>query len=635
MLALGLTSALWPAAALGVISPVTTIDGPSAEIAGSIHVAVSQDGSGGIVYLKRVGGRVHVFAARFAQNHWFAPQRVDAGQIYDSSWPAIGAGDNGRLVVVWAQPYAANVDRVYFSALDPGASSFGAPHVVDPNVGVAKYLFPSVAMNRGGQALMSYRVVYNDQGGGGLPSGYVQADIRLARYDGSWWGVSGAPLERDRNQPQSVPTAANSPRAGIGYDGQGLVAWQEPDDGFVNRIWARRIFPVTIGNVLEVSPTTLPGSSAALSGGADGLALHVTPYDAAVVAVHQQPPGNGAGFTRPRVYLNQIPDEFSPGGSAFEGPRVVDGGGRDGPSGALGPISVGSANDGSWDVGFGSGSASLDVTGSEAGPRAPARLDDGRSSAPGDPLAARAESGAGVFAWRIDGGLGVLERDVDGTPTEQPVFGATGGAVHGFDLAGSDLGDGVLGFLQGDGAYQTIDAATVNAPPGAFNVSVPPTWVRSRSLRLSWDPSLHGMTPVSYGVLLDDQDIADHLGGLSYNLRPSQIPDGIHTVQITATDPSNQVTGSPVGFVKIDRRAPRVRILRRRGTELVQVSDGPRGQVSGVAQGSTTVRWGDGRRSVGTGRLSHRYRRRGSFRILVTARDNVGNVARVKRSVRL
>ena len=59
-----------------------------------------------------------------------------------------------------------------------------------------------------------------------------------------------------------TPTAANSPKVAIDLTGQGLVAWQEPDDGFVNRIYARRIFGMVPGNILQVSPSTYDGHRA-------------------------------------------------------------------------------------------------------------------------------------------------------------------------------------------------------------------------------------------------------------------------------------------------------------------------------------------------------------------------------------
>src|ERR1700735_860026 len=88
--------------ARAVILPAVTIDGPSEEIVGFGGVAMAEDGTGGLVYLKRVGGGAHVFVARYAEGHWLAPVRVDSSNPYAASWPRIGAANGGELVVVWA-----------------------------------------------------------------------------------------------------------------------------------------------------------------------------------------------------------------------------------------------------------------------------------------------------------------------------------------------------------------------------------------------------------------------------------------------------------------------------------------------------------------------------------------------------
>jgi hypothetical protein len=67
------------------ISETQTIDGPSPDVLDVGGVAMAEDGTGGIVYRKRVDGRAHVFAAQFVNGAWRAPQRVDVGQAFDSS----------------------------------------------------------------------------------------------------------------------------------------------------------------------------------------------------------------------------------------------------------------------------------------------------------------------------------------------------------------------------------------------------------------------------------------------------------------------------------------------------------------------------------------------------------------------
>ncbi len=81
--------------ARAVILPATTIDGPSEDIVGFGGVAMAEDGTGGLVYLKRVEGVPHVFVSRYAGGHWQAPIQVDTGEPYAASWPRIGAAEGG------------------------------------------------------------------------------------------------------------------------------------------------------------------------------------------------------------------------------------------------------------------------------------------------------------------------------------------------------------------------------------------------------------------------------------------------------------------------------------------------------------------------------------------------------------
>ena len=82
---------------------------------------MAPDGTGGIVYRKRVDGRTHIFAAQF-DGRALARRRSAStiGQRFDSSWPAIGAGNGGRLVVAWVQEFGPASDRLYSAALDAG-----------------------------------------------------------------------------------------------------------------------------------------------------------------------------------------------------------------------------------------------------------------------------------------------------------------------------------------------------------------------------------------------------------------------------------------------------------------------------------------------------------------------------------
>jgi hypothetical protein len=619
-----------------LIEPVTPIDGPSSEIVELGGVAMAADGSGGLVYRKRVEGRAHIFAAQYVNGKWGAAQRVDVGQAFESSFPAIAAGEGGRLVVVWTNHYSSTTDGLFSAALEPGSTGFQAPVPVDLNIGQATGTYPSVAMNLSGQALIAYRVITAVSGPSTpeIPPGYVLAEIRMARFDGEYWSSFGVSLNRNPAQPMLTPTAANSPKVSIDLTGQGLVAWQEPDDNFVNRIYARRIFGMAPGNILQVSPSTYAGH--ALNGPADELALDVDGFGEGAVAYRQQP-APGSGFTRPRVFASEIPSSFDPHGSAFAPARIVDGAGAEGPPGPLGPLSMAVDSQGDFDIGFGSAVQSFDVSGTETGVSTPVRLDDGSSSVAGDPVLTRADNGALAAAWKVEehgaGAVAVLERRADGTPNRQLVSAPHGGAVHQLDLGGSHHGDALIGFLQGDGANTQIAALAVRAPPGEFVLDTPATWVKAPRIPLQWETPLAGAGKLTYSVLVDDREVAENITSTETTLTRSVLSSGVHTIQVEATDSLGQVVDSEPSTLKVDRTPPRVSIRVRGGTVIVRVNDGPKGQSSGINTGSVHVSFGDGRSAHGRAMLRHRYSAGGSYTITITASDNAGNKVTARRRV--
>ena len=623
-------------AAHALTSPVATIDGPSAEIVELGGVAMASDGTGGIVYRKRVEGRAHIFAALYSNGSWGAPQRVDVGQPFESSFPAIAAGEGGRLVVVWVNHYSSTTDGLFSAALEPGSGGVPAPVPVDLDLGQAIGTYPSVAMNLSGQALVAYRVITAVSGPSTpeIPPGYVLAEVRMARFDGEYWSSFGQPLNRDPAQPMLAPTAANSPKVAIDLTGEGLVAWQEPDDSLISRIYARRIFGMVPGDILQVSPSTYEGHP--LNGAADEFALDFAGFGEGAVAFRQQP-ASGSGFTRPRVFVSEIPSSFDPHGAAFAGARIVDGGGAEGPAGPLGPLSMAVDGEGEFDVGFGSGDASFDARGTETEVSAPVRLDEGSSDIPGEPVLTRADNGALAAAWKVEehgaGAVAVLERRADGTPNRQLVSAPGGGAVHQLDLGGSHHGDALIGFLQGDGANTKIAAVAVRAPPGEFVIDTPASWVDSTRIPLQWETPLAGAGKLTYSVLVDDREVAENITSTETTLIPAEVSNGVHTIQVEATDSLGQVVDSEPSTLKVDRSPPRVSVRVRGDAVTVRVSDGPKGESSGVNGGSVHVGFGDGHSAHGRAKVTHRFAAGGSYTIAVTASDNAGNRVSFHRRV--
>lgn len=661
MLALGLAAGV-PTPASATINAAVTLDGPSADVIGVDGVAMAEDGSGGLVYRKRVEGRTHVFVSRYVDRRWQTPQRVDSGQRFDSSWPAIGAGNGGRLVVTWIHQFGGGVqNRMYSASLDPGARSFQAPIAIDLDVREGLEAAPSLSMGPGGVAYLAYRVVLQRQSPT-LPPGTIDADIRLQRYSGSFWSQLGQPVDRIQSQPQAEPTALNGPQVRSDGNGNAVVAWIEPDDALTPRVYARRVFGQVLGNVLPVSPSEVDGRP--LRAAADQVALAVAPFGETIVGFRQQVDAQSA-WTRPRLLVNMLPSSLVEGAGTFLGFRAVDGGGADGPSAALGTVSVSVDDSGGFDAGISLDAQALDVTGDEAVVNPAARLDDGTPLSAPNPQVVRGKEGSLAAAWVVDqgasAGVGLLERRIDGTPFRRIVSGARGGAVSELRFAGSQYGSALTGFLQGREAGKQVVAAAVDAPPGDFMVYPPLGWTRASEVTVSWDRAQTSSGGVSYAVQVDGEEVASGLRVLRQTLRTATLGDGDHELSIVATDASEQTTTSLVTRLRVDRTAPLARVARvrvkaapvrraasrrgaaRRGARRVRraaaaprqgvrvtVSDGVRAESSGVAR--VAIEWGDGSRGRGV-RATHRYRRAGRYSVRVSTRDKAGNRTTVVRKV--
>jgi hypothetical protein len=630
---------LAPSSASALVSPAQPIDGPSPEIVDLGGVAMAPDGSGGLVYRKRVDGRSHIFVSRLVDGAWAPAQRVDVGQRFDSSWPVIGAGDGGRLVVTWVQEFGSNSDRLYYATLDPGASRFQGPLVLDGNVGEATSTFPSLAMNGSGQAYLAYRAPTGTGTNPGFPPGYVDFDVRVARFDGAFWSVLGALADRNPAAPVRPSTAANAPRAGIDVSGSGIVAFQEPDDELTDRIWARRIFGQTLGIPLLVSPQTWGGKP--LRGGADAFSLDEAGFGQSAIAFRQQP-GSNSGLPGPRVMVATIPESFVPEAAKFGAPRLSDGGGAGALPGQPSAPSVGVTPTGAFLNAYGVGNASIVAGGTDDGLGPAERLDDGATAVPGDPRVVIGSTGAAVVAWKVrSGGRGaaaVQERGADGVLNVKAVSAQQGGPVGDLELAGSRLGDAAVAFLQGNADALAVVASVVDAPPAAFVVQTPIDFTNDERIPVTWDPAANGIGRVTYSVVVDDEVVAEGLRTTQVRLGPDELDDGVHTVRVIARDPREQETTSDAAEVQVDRRAPRVRIAqKRKGARRVTVTvqDGRAREVSGLVLSGTSISVKGARTYKGRRRVTYAFPRPGSYLLTVRARDRAGNRTKLRRRVKV
>ena len=294
---------------------------------------------------------------------------------------------------------------------------------------------------------------------GADPPGTARGELRVARTSGRLWSTFGFPLNRNPQAPLRLPTAVSAPRVAIDATGNGIVAWQEPDEELVDRVWARRLFSTTAGIPLAVSPRSWADKP--LRAAADAFSLDVAGFGQGAIAFRQQP-GEGGALSGPRVMLATIPETFVTGAAAFGAPRVVDGAGGASP----GAPAVATTRSGDVRVAFSLAQRTLLTEADDAGVGQPRRVDDGRSSAPGEPLAELGPSGAAVVAWKVRrgsaGGVGISERRADGVPVRQTLSAPAGGPVAGLALAGSGLGDALVAWVQGG----QVAAAVVRRPAG-------------------------------------------------------------------------------------------------------------------------------------------------------------------------
>jgi PKD domain len=628
--------------ARATIQPAVTLDGPSEEIVGFGGAAMAEDGTGGVVYLKRVDGVAHVFVSRYVvregRGEWSAPIQVDTGQPYAASWPRIGAADDGRLVVVWATPFATEegrpVDELLSATLGPGASTFGEAMIVDPDIRDGTGTSPALAMSSTGQADVVYRVVDFAPGKQVniplLRPGDVVEEVRVAHYDGERWSALG-PVNRDLGVSMRPPTQANAPQLAIGQTGNAVVVWQEPEINGVARIWARRIFGSTLDYVLPVSAESLDG--APIEQDADAPSVAISKLGQAEVA-YRQGVGGGSPLPGPRIFLNTLPDGESASGAEFLGASVADSQVSGGAGAQVGAPSIDVDEKRDMRLLYDSNGTPRVVEGDGQGLTGTLSLGPPWDGSGLLGASVMSPAGGGVSAWPSaePGGaqaVAVREDFPGGAVQTALVSGGDGGEIGELAVGRSGLGDGLVAFQQGPLGDAAIVAAHVSVPPAQFVVSVPKGWIKPSAATISWLTAVSADEPLTYEVVLDGHPQTTPAGALSLRLNPGGLGNGHHTVQVLATDRDGQATLTPPAALLIDGEPPTVTV--RRGRHAGEVVVRVRSDASGVA--TARVSFGDGHSGHGRKLFRHRYGRPGIYRIAVDVADNAGNRAVIRRLV--
>jgi hypothetical protein len=631
-----------PISAEGAIQPVSVLDGPSNAIIEVDGAAMAPDGTGGVLYRKEIAGVAHLFVVPFANGHWGASVEVDTEDPYGAEEPTIAAGAGGRLLVVWVQardvtPTGVTLYELMSASLQPGASSFGPEYLVDLNVGEPYTgsiagIDPRLAMAPDGAAYVVYRVVANEcrPRAGGDPqdamcSSGEPIQVRVARFQYLTWSSLGA-INRASQIGMRPPTAENAPTIGIALNGEGVVAWQEPDSGGVARIWVRRLFGSVLGNVLQASPETINGRP--VTSDAEEPVIAVSDYGEARIA-YRIAGAPGSAVAEPTLFLNSLSAATDPHGSQLNGSSEISGASQTG----LGLPDAAIDSKGAFRLAWTQSGTVQELAGNSETTAAPTAV----GPANGDALTTINPDGGGTTAWTSTAGglpvVAVREAYAQGAFQRANLAGGVSGAVGGLALAGSGQGDALLAWTQGPIGQAEVVGDFVPAPPAAFLVDTPSGWVRSSTAAISWEASIDAVAGVTYTVYIDGRPRLRGLTGLSAKLKTLALGDGIHHVQVLATDASGQQTMSPKSELKVDADPPIVRARLVDGDRGVHVT--VRDSASGVNVGATRVAFGDGHSVTGRKSVTHLYRRPGTYTVVAQVRDKVGNHATVHLRVKV
>jgi hypothetical protein len=622
--------------ARAVILPASTIDGPSQEIAGFGGVAMAEDGTGGLVYLKKVDGIPHVFVSRFVEGHWLAPIRVDTGEPFSASSPRIGAADGGQLLVVWATPFATVKERPVYellgATLGPGASQFQEPAIIDPDIGEGDDTSPDLAMSAGGQAYLTYRVVEPFKEIPRLRAGDVPEQVRVARYLGRRWVLLGA-INRDPGIAMRPPTATNAPQVAIARTGDGIVVWQEPEINGVARIWARRLFGNSVDYVLPVTATSVNGRP--IDEDADAPSVAISLLGEAYVA-YRQSAGPSSPLGGPRIFLNKLPDGESESGAEFTGAFVAD---PDVPGGAgarLGPPSVDVDEHRDLRLLYDSDGTPQVVEGTDRGLSGTLALGPAFDGAEEPSVSVMNPQGGGVSAWVSSNpfdtpAVAVREDFPEGAVQTALVSGGVGGPISELAVGRSGDGDGLVAFQQGETGDAAIVATEVSAPPSELLLNAPKGWIKPSQAQLSWEPAVSANGPLTYGIVLDGREVVSAGGALQATIDPHRLGTGIHRVQLLVTDRLGEQTLGAPSKLEIDGQPPVVSVTRSRAGSsiVVRVTDAQ----SGVDTSAVSVSFGDGTHASDGTVFHHSYAHAGVYRVQVRVRDNLGNAGVVNEQV--
>jgi hypothetical protein len=586
--------AVLPAAASAAWFPAAAnppVDGPSPDIVQVGGLDLARDGSGALVYLKKVDGVPHVFLSRFNGGVFRAPERVDNGVGGGVSDAVIAAADGGRLAVAWTAG-----SRVYGSVVAAGGQLLGPTELFNDPSGATSD--PAIDMGINGTAYATWAA----PGGGG-------ADVRVARLQDVTWQTIGAPI--DVVPARAAGRGVQRSRVTVAGDGNALVAWGEDNADGRRRVWERRVTGLTLSAFPQ--ELSLPSLGGAPGGPADSVDIDVEDDGGFGWAVFRQDFGGGSRSIARRLL-----------GLTFDPPVALDGG----PPTAHPRLALNGRGQGLATFEGGSGAVAAinyhDVfqpaTGLNSTPAAGAA-----------PVPAASEHREVVTAWQQNGEVrGRFKLDAtkpfDGEVTlSRPGLGAAAGPV----AVGADLlGGFAVAMAQGPATSRAITVAVQDNVPGRPGPIARNAWQSGKRAKLRWRAARDLWGQTRYRVVVGGKVVGETIGT---SLVPKVKFSGRRPLkyQVIAIDVRGQQTASPVRRVRFDNKPPTFRVRiggKRRAGRALHVVVKPR-DIKGSGVRQVRVRYGDSKRVVKQRR--HVYRR-GRFTLKVTVTDVAGN-RRIKK----
>lgn len=579
------------------------IDGPSPDLRSVAGIDIALDGTGGLVYVKRVDGADRVFASRLVFGAWSAPEQMDAGLPGGSSAPAVAAAPGGALRVAFVNGgalYTVTRPSAYQGWNGPALLYGGGP--VGP---------PSLSTSVHGKSYLTFAA----PGAGG-------SDVRVAFARGAGgWSLVGAPLDADPGR--AAGAGDGRPKVAASADGEAVVAFGEAGEIHARRVWGTQ--------PSIVSPTaSLPGSPAESP---EVATLNDSSY--AVVTWRQQSGPVMRGFA------NRLR------GSIFTGQMAVDGQGSPGEEDADPPrISASGSGRGMIvDTRDGSNDVVGTVLGSRVNLLAPQRIDAAPAGGVAHPAVAASSGAATLPVWEQAGGS---VPEIVGLPYGDSSFerqvtlsnadlGATD-AEDGLLAAADGYGDIAVAFLQGPAAARQLVVAVSDQPPGRFVATASRGFTRSRRPVVRWTTSRDLWGGASYDVTLAGQP-AGGTRRTEFRL-PGPLADGSYTWRVSATDRRGQQRGGGGSAVQIDGTPPTAEVtglptrsllaagVRFRVDALDEPPLPPTPPAGGTGGGAVGAAKPRGRRARGTRARQARVARARQARV---ARTRQARVARTHR----